>query len=73
MSRLEYTIVIEPLPDADGGGYLARVPELPGCLSDGPTPEAAATNVQDAIKAWIEAAQDLGHEVPPPARPKQVA
>jgi antitoxin HicB len=73
VSKLEYMIVIEPLPDADGGGYLAHVPELPGCMSDGPSPEAAATNVQDAIRAWIEAAQDLGHEVPAPARTKQVA
>jgi predicted RNase H-like HicB family nuclease len=73
VSKLEYAIVIEPLSDEDGGGYLARVPELAGCMSDGETPEDAATNVQDAIKAWIEAAQDLGHEVPVPARRRQVA
>ena len=62
----EYAVIIEPLSEEDGGGYLARVPELPGCMSDGETPEEAVTNVQDAILAWIEAANDLGHEVPKP-------
>jgi predicted RNase H-like HicB family nuclease len=31
---LEYAIVIEPLPAGEGGGFLARVPELPGCCTD---------------------------------------
>ena len=35
-------------------------PDLPGCMSDGATPEEAVSNVQDAITAWIEAARDLG-------------
>lgn len=67
MSRLEYTVVLEPLPPEDGGGYLARVPELPGCMSDGATPEEAVVNVQDAVEAWIEAAREQGREVPRPA------
>lgn len=66
MARLEYAVMIEPLSAADGGGFLATVPDLPGCMSDGATPEAAVRNVQDAIAAWIEAARDLGHEVPQP-------
>ena len=56
--------MIEPLSAEDGGGFLARAPDLPGCMSDGETPAEAAANVQDAIAVWIEAAQDLGHEVP---------
>ena len=68
MSPLEYPVVIEPLPVEDGGGFLATVPDLPGCMSDGATPEEAVSNVQDAIVAWIEAAQDLGHAVPKPSR-----
>jgi predicted RNase H-like HicB family nuclease len=47
---------------------LATVPDLPGCMSDGATPEEAVSNVQDAIPAWIEAARDLGHDVPKPSR-----
>lgn len=52
MSR-EYAIVIEPLSAEDGGGYLATVPELPGCMSDGATEAEARDNVRDAIAAWL--------------------
>ena len=64
MNRLEYSVVVEPLPPEQGGGFIATVPDLPGCMSDGETPQEAIANVQDAIAAWIEAAHDLGHEVP---------
>jgi antitoxin HicB len=67
-TRPAYPIVIEPLPPEDGGGFLARVPDLPGCMSDGATPEEAAAQVQDAIASWIEAATDLGHAIPAPSR-----
>jgi predicted RNase H-like HicB family nuclease len=68
VKQLEYPVVVEPLPAEDGGGFVATVPDLPGCMSDGATPEEALTNVQDAISTWIEAAQDLGHAVPKPSR-----
>ena len=51
--------LIEPLSEEDGGGFFATVPDLPGCMSDGETPEEALVNVQDAILAWIEAATDM--------------
>src|SRR5437762_14327344 len=35
MTKLEYPVVIEPLPPEEGGGFVARVPDLPGCTSDG--------------------------------------
>ncbi|RJG46344.1 type II toxin-antitoxin system HicB family antitoxin [Mesorhizobium sp. DCY119] len=66
--RLEYPVVIEPLSAEDGGGFSAVVPDLPGCMSDGDTPEQAIANVQDAIAVWIEAAQDLGRSIPRPSR-----
>ncbi|HEY1983275.1 MAG TPA: type II toxin-antitoxin system HicB family antitoxin [Xanthobacteraceae bacterium] len=68
MTRLEYPIVVEPLAAEDGGGFMATAPDLPGCMSDGATPEEAVSNIQDAITAWIEAAHDLGHAVPKPSR-----
>lgn len=68
MSRLEYPVVVERLPVDEGGGFVATVPDLPGCMSDGDTPEEALANVQDAIATWIEAANDLGHSVPKPSR-----
>jgi len=70
---LIYPVVVRPLSERDGGGYLATAPDLPGCMSDGETPEEAIVNVQDAILTWIEAAEDLGHPVPPPSADLKLA
>jgi predicted RNase H-like HicB family nuclease len=66
MKPQDYEIHIRPLSEEDGGGYLATVPELPGCMSDGETPEEALENVLDAIACWIEATKKMGRVVPPP-------
>ena len=66
---LEYAIRLERLAASDGGGYLATVPDLPGCMSDGATPEEALKNVQEAIVSWIEAAREWNQEVPKPSEP----
>ncbi len=67
--KLEYSVRIERLADSDGGGYLATVPDLPGCMSDGETPEEALKNVQDAIASWIEAAKEWKQDIPKPSPP----
>ena len=68
MTTAAYPLLVEPLPAEDGGGFIAIVPDLPGCMSDGASAQEAVANVQDAILAWIEAAQDLSHQVPAPSR-----
>ncbi|CDN53133.1 Hypothetical protein RG1141_CH07730 [Neorhizobium galegae bv. officinalis bv. officinalis str. HAMBI 1141] len=68
MSPLRYPVLVSPLSAEDGGGFLATVPDLPGCMSDGETPQEALSNVQDAIESWIEAAQDMGRDIPEPSR-----
>lgn len=67
MAALRYQVLIEPLAEEDGSGFVASVPDLPGCMTDGASPEEALARVQDAIAAWIEVARELGHAVPPPA------
>ena len=62
-----YRIALRPLGEAEGGGWLAEVPELRGCMSDGETPQQAIDNVMDAITCWIEAAEEDGRPVPVPA------
>ncbi len=42
-------VLIEPLLDENGGGFLATVPDLRGCMSDSDRREAAARNIEDAI------------------------
>lgn len=63
---LEYAVRIEKLAPSDGGGYLATAPDLPGCMSDGETPEEALANIQDAIASWLDEARRLGREPPAP-------
>jgi antitoxin HicB len=68
MPNLEYPVLIEPLPQEEGGGFVALVPDLPGCMADGDTAEAALAAVHDAVAAWIEEATALGRPIPPPSR-----
>lgn len=67
--KLQYSVHIDRLAESDGGGYLAIVPDLPGCMSDGKIPEEALKNVQEAIASWIEAAQEWKQEIPKPSPP----
>jgi antitoxin HicB len=67
--KLEYAVRIDRLSESDGGGYLATVPDLPGCMSDGETPEEALKNVQEAIASWIEAAKEWKQDIPKPTPP----
>ena len=60
MSDIEYRFTVRPLTEDEGGGYLIEFPDLPGCMSDGETPQQAAENVMDAIGCWIEAAEEDG-------------
>lgn len=68
MTPQDYRVEIQPLAEAQGGGFVALVPELPGCMSDGGSPEDALHNAYDAIACWIEAAEEAGREVPQPTR-----
>ncbi len=68
MNPQDYEVDIMPLAAADGGGFAAIAPELPGCRSDGDTPQEALENAYDAIVCWIEAAQEMRRAVPPPRR-----
>jgi predicted RNase H-like HicB family nuclease len=44
--------------------YLAEVPDLPGCMSHGETPEEALQNLQEAIELYLKALDDAGVERP---------
>ncbi|CAB3394950.1 type II toxin-antitoxin system HicB family antitoxin [Kyrpidia spormannii] len=64
--QLRYEVRLRPLEDGEGGGWLAEIPLLPGCMGDGETPEAAVANLEDAKRAWIETALALGRNIPEP-------
>ncbi len=46
--------------------FIAEVPELPGCMAHGSTPDEALANVKDAIELWITTAKEFGDPVPEP-------
>jgi antitoxin HicB len=71
--RPHYQIIIDPLPEEEGGGFLATVPDLPGCMSDGETEFEAVQNVQDAIACWIEAAEENNRPIPIPSHMRRAA
>jgi predicted RNase H-like HicB family nuclease len=64
---LPYGIIVTHDRDDDGAeGYVAEVRELPGCISQGETPEDAVRNVYDAMAGWISVALEDGKEIPEP-------
>lgn len=40
------------------GGYWAEVPSLPGCLTEAESLDELKTNLLDAVKGWMEAAEE---------------
>jgi predicted RNase H-like HicB family nuclease len=64
---LLYPVHIRPLSQSGGGGYLATVPDLPECMSDGETSAEALANVHEAIAAWKDRAEKMGRPVPQPS------
>jgi predicted RNase H-like HicB family nuclease len=46
--------------------FVVEMPELPGCMADGPTSAAAAAAAEVVILEWIETARELGRPIPEP-------
>ena len=59
---------IELYPDIEEGGYAVACPELPGCLSCGETIEDAIESIEDAKRAWFDAALEEGYSIPEPSK-----
>ncbi len=46
--------------------FIAEVPELPGCMAHGDSPESVLANAQEAIHLWIDTAMEFGDPIPEP-------
>ena len=62
----EYPVVLRPLSASDGGGWVAIVPDLPGCMTDGENAFEALKNADGAIEEWKSAARSMGRPIPQP-------
>jgi antitoxin HicB len=54
------------IPDEETGTYTAMILEFSGCVSEGETIEEAYKSLEEAAVSWIEAALDLGQDIPLP-------
>ena len=50
----------------EDNAFVVEVPELPGCMADGASYEAAVANAQEVIQEWIETAKAMGRPIPEP-------
>ena len=60
--QMKYRVIIEQDED---GIFVAEVPSLPGCISQGSTRGEALNNIQEAVKAYLESLHDHGDPIPP--------
>jgi len=65
---LKYQITFEEDPD---GGYVAEIPDLPGCYTQGEDLEEAMENIQEAKALWMETALEKGIPIPSPSHEKE--
>ena len=56
-----YTVVLERETD---GGFVASVPALPGCVSQGTDRAEALENVREAIELYLEDCRAAGDPIP---------
>lgn len=64
---LPYAVSITPDTWDDGTvGYFIEVEELPGCMTQGRTPEEAFERIHGAMRAWITVMLEDGKEIPEP-------
>jgi antitoxin HicB len=61
----DYTIIIEKDQD---GVFVARCPELPGCVSQGMSRAEAEVNIQEARLGYLECLALCGEDIPPACR-----
>ena len=50
----------------DDQAFIAEVPELSGCIADGPTKAEALAAAERVAEEWIETARELGRAIPQP-------
>ncbi len=64
MDARKYLVILE---HAEGSNFSAYVPDLPGCVSTGPTRDACLRNIREAIDFHIEGMREDGEAIPEPS------
>ncbi len=58
---MRYTVILEQEED---GGYVAVIPALPGCVSQGNTREEVLANIREAAELYVDDCIASGDPVP---------
>lgn len=61
--QMRYRVLIQQDED---GVFVAEVPSLPGCVSQGRTRDEAVANVREAMAAYVESLEEHNEPIPPP-------
>lgn len=59
---MKYRVLIEQDED---GAFVAQVPALPGCVSQGASRDHALANIREAIEGYLESLRDHDEPIPP--------
>lgn len=62
MNSFRFRVLVEQDED---GVFVAEVPALPGCITQGSTRKEALANVQEAMELYIESLEAHGDPIPP--------
>lgn len=63
---LSYPVLLRKIYDDEEEYYFAEVPELPGCMAHGSTPDEAIESIKESKRLWIEERLEQGYPVPEP-------
>jgi predicted RNase H-like HicB family nuclease len=61
MARMRYRVIIAKDED---GVFVANIPDLPGCATEGKTRQELMKNVKEAIQAYLSAMKKDGEPIP---------
>ncbi len=59
---MKFRVLIDQDED---GVFVAQVPSLPGCVTQGATRREAVSNAEEAIAAYLESLHERGEPIPP--------
>jgi predicted RNase H-like HicB family nuclease len=59
---MRYRVLIEQDED---GVFVAEVPALPGCISQGASRDEAVANIKEAVVGYLESLREHGEPIPP--------
>jgi len=68
--RRVYPALLAP---TESGGYIIKVPDVPGCLTTGRTLEEALDNIRDALAGCLCVLEDVGQTLPEASNPSTIS